>query len=93
MIKFMKYCVKNTENGASARVRYSYAESINKPYGGINNTPSVALYAKDYNDDLAKVFGDRTQNDSDSMTDYFETSRVRIFQGDPLYADALAMCK
>ena len=96
MIKFMKYCVKNIENGAKARVYYTIShlnEVACKKYGIAYGVECVTLYAKDYNDDLEKVFGNRTQNDSDSMTDYFETSRVRIFQGDPLYVDALARCK
>lgn len=33
------------------------------------------------------------QNDSDSMTDYFEKDRARIFPNHPLYADFLEQIK
>ena len=81
-IKFNLYNVANTETGAKARVHYSAGNRT-------DGREAVTLYAKDYDGALESVFSD-ARNDSDSMTDYFETSRVVIFKGDARYEAALA---
>ena len=79
MIKLNKH---NVTNGTiKARVWYSVSE-----FRGRN---CVTLSEKDYGRNLHKLF-DLVENNTDSMTDYFESSRVRIFEGDALYAAALA---
>ena len=89
MIEFKKHFVKNTKTGAKCRVRYSNGQVFNKSGELVD---CVTLYAKDCLDKLSPVFGLRTKNDSDSMSDYFENDRVRIFTNDPLHAAALARC-
>ncbi len=45
----------------------------------------VTLYAKDYDGGLVQIFRDIYQNDSDSMTDYFDKGRVVLFEDHPCY--------
>ena len=80
MVKFNLYNVTD-DQGHKARVFYS---TCTPPKG----KPYVTLYAKNYGESLA--FLPRCENDSDVMTDYFEKDRVRIYEGDELYAAALA---
>lgn len=81
MIKLLKTCAKNTENGKKTKVGYS--ESMG----------DILVYQKGGYRDFREVFGDKTINNSDVMRDYFESSYFIICKGDPLYANALAMCK
>ena len=69
MIKFGLYAV--TSGTHKARVQYSLD-------GHVSGRPCVTLYGKDYGATLEKIFSDAVNN-SDSLTDYFETSRVRLF--------------
>ena len=49
------------------------------------------IYAKHYrhfSDGVSKAF--TVENDSDSMTDYFEDDRIRVEPSHPLYADVKA---
>ena len=81
MIKFNKYNVVNKETKAKARVHYSLDNRI-------DGRKCVTIYHKDYNHNLLDVFGDAVINNTDAMTDYFETSRVVLFEDNPLYAEA-----
>jgi TFIIF-interacting CTD phosphatase-like protein len=85
MIKFGKFNVTNTANGAKARVTYSHTTLI-------DGRECVTLYAKSYLNDLHKVFSDTAiyQNDTDPMSDYFDAGRVRIFSSHPLFSEAAA---
>ena len=83
MIKFNLHNVVNTETGAKARIRYSIDNHV-------SGKPCVAVYGKDVLEKLFPVFGAEVQNDSDSMTDYFESDRIRFFEDHPLYAAARA---
>ena len=76
-MKLMKHYATN--GTVKARVRYSR--------GQIKGRDCVTLYAKDYGYDLDKVFPE-SENGSDMMTDYFEKSRVRIFEDSPLFSRA-----
>jgi hypothetical protein len=50
---------------------------------------AVTLYEKGYEGNLGKIFGKRYENATDMQSDYFDEGHVRIYAGDPLYADAL----
>ena len=77
MIKFMKHYVTNGTD--KARVYYSKAVLT-------NGRDCVTLYAKDYSDNLSKIFSaNEYENDSDSLSDYFEKGRVRIYSDNPLF--------
>ena len=84
MIKFQKHYVTN--GAVKARVSYS---AFRMSTTGQN---CVTLYAKDFDAGraLADIFDDGYENNTDMMTDYFEKGRVRILEGQPLYAAALA---
>lgn len=80
-IKFNLHNVVNTETGAKARINYSIDNRA-------DGRACVTVYGKDVLEKLYPVFGGITANDSDSQTDYFESDRVRLFPGHPLYAAA-----
>jgi len=84
MIKFMKFYVTDGEN--KAKVHYSTSVML-------DGKACVTLYARDYGHCLGRMFPENYQNDTDSMTDYFEKGRVRISQDNQHYAQALARCK
>lgn len=90
-IKFQKFYV--TDGSTKVSVSYSSGEFYGEKRadGTRPLLKGVSLYAKDYGRDLQKLFP-TAQNDSDSSTDYFEKSRVRILPGDSLYAAAKARC-
>ena len=83
MIKFNKHNVRNTETNAKARVHYSVTTDI-------KNRKAVFIYAKDYGHALRNVMPEAYENNTDTMTDYFETGTVRLYEGDNLYEAALA---
>ena len=57
---------------------YSISNLIGFPEG------TITIYGKHYQD-LPAIEGLTIENDSDSMTDYFENDRVRITPNHPLY--------
>lgn len=81
MIKFNKHYVTN--GTIKARVFYSRAVLS-------NGRDCVTLYAKDYIGDLGRIFRENYENNTDSMTDYFEKGEVRIYADSPLWAAACA---
>lgn len=86
MVKFQKHYVTN--GTAKARVTYSAFRMVT------TGQECVTLYAKRHQDGdaLFEILGDSYENDTDSMTDYFEKGRARILAGTPLYEQALARC-
>lgn len=82
-IKFNRYNVTNGTD--TARVTYHHATLT-------NGRECVTLYAKDYDRALGKILPDQYENNTDSMTDYFEHGRVRIYADSPLFAAAKARC-
>ncbi len=84
-IRFMKHYV--TDGTLKARIHYS-ASAI------ISGQKCVTLYAKSHDDGpkLAAIFPGTYKNDTDMMTDYFETGLARILEGDALYPAALSRC-
>ena len=83
MIKLNKHNVVNTVTGAKSRVRYSAGKLINDARN------CVTIYAKDFDLSLGKVFAEGVQDDTNTLEDYFEAGRVRIFEDHPLYKAAL----
>lgn len=84
MIKFNQHHILNTETGVKARVSYHVGTRT-------DGRAAVTIYAKDYGHDLAKALpAAEYQNNTDSMTDYFEHGRVVLFADNPLYPAALA---
>ena len=81
MIKFNKYNVTCTERKIKSRIMYSLD-------GRVDKRPCVTLYAKDYENCLDELFPECYENNTDSMTDYFEKGRVTLFEGHPLYDTA-----
>lgn len=81
MIKFNKFHVTN--GVIKARVGYHLDNRTDQ-------RKCVTMYAKDYSRELGQLFADNYQNNTDSMTDYFEKGRVVLFEDHPLYAQARA---
>ncbi len=86
-IRFMKHYVTNGQ--VKARVFYSAFKMVS------TGEECVTLYAKCFRDGrvLAEIIGEGYENNTDSMTDYFEKGRVRIMPDSPLYAAAKARCQ
>ena len=80
MIKFNKHNVTDTETKIKARVLYSLDNRI-------DGRKCVTIYAKDYDRSLGKIFNEY-ENDTDTMTDYFDKGRVVLFEDHILYAKA-----
>ena len=72
----------NVTNGTKkARVFYS----IN---GRTDSRNCVTIYAKDLTANLKAIFADAVNN-TEANTDYFETSKINLFETSPFYAAAL----
>jgi len=67
-IKFLKKGIR--ENGKYIPVWYSKGQLINYPKG------TITIYAREYDKGLPKEL--KPENQTDLMTDYFETDRARI---------------
>lgn len=84
MIKFQKHYV--TDGAAKVRVFYSDGQVYARDENGKQVLRDcVSLYDKDYGHGLRALFADQYQNDTDTMTDYFDKGRVRFFPGHPFY--------
>jgi hypothetical protein len=81
-VKFMKHYIQNTTTGKKCRVWYSLDNRADK-------RKCVTIYAKGYLDEMAGIL-DNFENDTDTMTDYFDKDRAVIFEGDAHYAAARA---
>lgn len=82
-VKFLWNGIK--VDGELYRAHYSkgnYYESSGIP------KDTITVYAKDYSA-LPQLEGVQIENDSDAMTDYFETDRMRIYPDSKYYNDAL----
>ena len=78
-MKFNKY---NVTNGAiKVRVHYNLDNRL-------DSRKCVTIYAKDYGNDLHKLFPNDYKNDTDSRTDYFEEGKVNLFEDHPHYESA-----
>ena len=85
--KFLWNGIK-VDGGKLQKASFSDGRLIGFPEG------TVTIYAKHYSGFSAEVWeAFDVRNDSDSMTDYFETDRIRVQPGHPLYAQAMAAVK
>ena len=85
MIKFNMHNVINTETGAKAKVDYNHGKNI-------DGRECVTVYSKDCLQKLYPVFGKGIKNESDSMTDYFESDSYTIYPENDLFAAAVKAC-
>ncbi len=86
-VKFMWNGIK--VDGELYRAHYSignYTESSGIP------KETITVYAKDYKS-FPRIEGLQIENESDIMTDYFETDRIRIAPDNKFYNDALEALK
>lgn len=81
MIKFNKYNITNGD--IKARVYYTLD-------GRVDGRACVTIYEKDCDRSLGKLFDSEYKNETDRMTDYFDTGRVVLFEDHPLYIKARA---
>ncbi len=83
-VKFMWNGIKI--DGQLYRARYSVG-----PYTPQSKLPAdtITVYFRDYQQ-FPQVSGLSIQNDSDSMTDYFERDRLRILPDSRFHREALA---
>ena len=84
MIKFNKHNV--TSGKIKARVWYTAHVHVST---GRN---CVTISEKDYGRNLHEIF-ETVENNTDWQTDYFDNSRVRIFEGDALYETVKAVAE
>ena len=78
-IKFNLYNVTNANNKAKAKVSYSLDNRVDE-------RKCVTIYGKSVLENLYNVFPiSLVENDSDSMTDYFESDQVTLFEDSPFY--------
>lgn len=80
MLKFMYNGIKL--NGKLYKGNYSKG-GYTKQSGISNDT--ITIYARDY-EDFPKIEGLQVQNNSDSMTDYFEKDRIRVAPTNQYYS-------
>jgi len=80
-VKFNKYHVVDTVSKIKARCFYSVDNRA-------DGRKCVTIYARDYTGTLGRIIPSACTNNSDSMTDYFETDTVRLFEDHPLYTAA-----
>jgi hypothetical protein len=73
----IKYNLYNVKKGdLSARVWYTLDNRTDEK-------KCITIYARDYSHDLGQIFPENYENNSDSMTDYFEKGTVRLFEDYP----------
>ena len=81
MLKFNMYNITDTETGLKVKVRYMHTNDI-------HGKMRVWIREDGYGQELFKLF-DNAQNNSESMTDYFEETRVIFYEGHPYYDEVL----
>jgi hypothetical protein len=79
-MKFMRFYVESDE-GKRVKCDYSYGKT---PDG----REYITIYAKEYGPQLR--FLPACENNTDTMTDYFEKDRVRVYESDGLYPEVKA---
>ena len=79
MLKFFYNGIKGSD-GKLQKCWYSDGKLIGFPEG------TLTIYAKEYCRFTAEVRDSfKVENDSDTMTDYFESDRIRVTPDHPLY--------
>lgn len=80
----LRFNLHHVTNGTiKARVHYSLDSRT-------DGRKCVTIYAKDYTGELGQLFTGEYQNNTDTMTDYFDKGKVNLFEGHALYAAARA---
>ena len=89
MIHFRRHYIENADTGKRCRVFYSIQGPNQYGHPGDPNKslPCVVVYAKGCGDSLAGIL--TFTNNTELQSDYFETDRACIREGDPLYAAVL----
>jgi hypothetical protein len=83
-LKFKWNGIKASD-GKLQRAFYSDGALLNSPAG------TITIYGRDYKPFSAEVReAFKVENDSDGMTDYFETDRIRVTPAHPLYSQVQA---
>jgi len=82
MLKFMYNGIK--VNNELFRAHYSLGELFHYPKG------TITIYAREYKH-FPKIDGLTIKNDTDSMTDYFETDTIYIQPDNPYYKEIHAV--
>jgi hypothetical protein len=80
-VKFMWNGIK--VDGELHKCWYSISTLVGFPAG------TITIYGKNYRD-LPLIEGLTVENDSDSMTDYFENDRIRVTPDNPFYPEVKA---
>lgn len=80
MIKLNLYNVTDTATGVKVKVNYHESER--------QGTKCVKVYSKEYGNSLGRIFSS-VVNNTETMTDYFETDQVILKPGDEHYDAAL----
>lgn len=85
----MTNTVKFVWNGIKINREFFKGHYYAGPYTEASKLPAetITIYMRDYKS-LPRVEGLNINNDSDIMTDYFETDTVRVFPDSPYYEDA-----
>lgn len=78
VVKFNLYNVTHIVTKAKCRVYYSLDNRA-------DGRKCITLFSKCILESLKPIFGDIVQNNTDSMSDYFEKDRVTIFEDHPCY--------
>ena len=80
-LKFFYNGIK-ANGGKLQKAHFSDSPLHNRPAG------TITIYARDYSRFSAEIREAFTvENDTDSMTDYFENDRIRVEPNYPLYAE------
>ena len=84
----MKHFVQNIATGQKAKVWYSRGQVCKGPAGEVGLFDCITIYSKEYGYELNRVMErvGKTENDTDSMTDYFDKSRFRVFPDNPMFS-------
>jgi hypothetical protein len=79
-IKFNKYNVSTVSN----KVRVYYSRNVWAKSAPDMPVATININAKDYGEQLSKIFS-KVRNDTDLMTDYFETDTITYYEGSAMY--------
>ena len=81
--------IRDTKRAPIQRCLYSRAGTYNAP--GLRCDETITIYARDYRRFSAAVRAHfAVENNSDTMTDYFEQDRIRVRPDHPLYPQVKA---
>lgn len=81
--------IKFVWNGIKINGEFFKCSYYGGPYTAASGLPAdaITMYAENCKS-IPRVAGLTIENDTDIMTDYFETDRIRILPGSPFYQEA-----